>query len=99
MPPSQSSLLDELEVGLDGSKRQTRISDTAKVTIVVHSAIQRALRVRRFVVAAAEPDEQRADQRQEGDDGEGWARSSSVRPRPNMNQVMSAAAPISMAKA
>jgi hypothetical protein len=27
-----------------GSKRQTRISDTAKVTSVVHSAIQRALR-------------------------------------------------------
>src|SRR5205807_5175066 len=30
--------------GLDGSKRQTRISDTTKVMSVVHSAIQRELR-------------------------------------------------------
>jgi hypothetical protein len=29
--------------GCAGSKRQTRISDTAKVISVVHSAIQRAL--------------------------------------------------------
>jgi len=37
-------LLDELEIRLGGSKRQTRMSETAKVTSVVHSAIQRELR-------------------------------------------------------
>ena len=41
-------LLETLMIGtfsaLDASKRQTRISETAKVTSVVHSAIQRALR-------------------------------------------------------
>ena len=37
-------LLDELELRRAGSKRQTRISETAKVISVVHSATQRALR-------------------------------------------------------
>ena len=35
--------LDELEVGVRGSKRTHRTSDSAKTTRVVHSAIQRAL--------------------------------------------------------
>ena len=38
--------------GEPGSKRQTSTSDTAKVTSVVHSATQRALRVAGLVVAA-----------------------------------------------
>ena len=85
--------------GCAGSKRQTRISDTAKVISVVHSAIQRALRRGGFVVAAADIDQQRADHRQEGNDGENGPGCHHWPPKPNMNQVINPATPISIAKA
>ena len=85
--------------GLAASKRQTRISETAKVTSVVHSAIQRELLLRRLVVAAADIDHQRAEQRQEGDDREDGPGCHHWPPKPNMNQVISPATPISIAKA
>ena len=98
---SQVRLFDELEIRLfAGSKRHTRISDTAKVTSVVHSAIQRALRSRGLVVAARQQiDQQRADQRQEGDDGKDGPGRHHWPPTPNMNQVIRPATPISIAKA
>src|ERR1700744_698019 len=52
-----------------------------------------------FVVAAADVDRQCADQRQEGDDGEDRPGRHYWAPTPNMNQVMSPATPISIAKA
>ena len=69
----------------------------AKVMSVVHSATQRALRTPACVVAQ-EGDEQRAGERQEGDDGEDRPARHPCAPA-NMNQVMNAATPISMAKA
>ena len=68
-----------------------------KVMSVVHSAIQRALRTPASS-SRQQRDEQRAGQRQERDDGEdGPARHQCV--PANMNQVIGAATPISMAKA
>ena len=52
-----------------------------------------------FAVAAHQHDEQRADERQEGGDGEDRPAHHQPTPPANMNQVMSAATPISMAKA
>ena len=82
-----------------GSKRQTSTSDTSEgdergperdPARVALDGIRSSPR--------STTDEQRADQRQEGDDGEdGPARHQ--RTPANMNQVISAAAPISMAKA
>jgi hypothetical protein len=69
------------------------------VISVVHSAIQRALRATVGLVVAAHIDQQRADQRQEGDDGEDGPSPSSLASPPNMNQVIKAATPISIAKA
>ncbi len=69
----------------------------ANVISVVHSATQRALRTPASIVAQ-EGDEQRAGERQEGDDGEDRPARHQCGPA-NMNQVISAATPISMAKA
>src|SRR5581483_5392375 len=44
VPASQALRSTNWNSGEPGSKRQTRMSDMAKVTSVVHSAIQRALR-------------------------------------------------------
>ena len=67
-PPSHGRFSRNWKSADDGSKRQTRISEIAKVISVVHSATQRALRDAGFVVAQ-ERDEHRAGDRQEGDDG------------------------------
>ena len=85
--------------GCAGSKRQTRISDTAKVISVVHSAIQRALRCAASSLPRLSIDQQRADHRQEGDDGENGPGCHHWPPTPNMNQVIKPATPISIAKA
>ena len=53
-----------------GSKRHTSISDTAKVTSVVHSAVQRALRFTTSSSPLQREDEQHAEDRQERRDRE-----------------------------
>ena len=74
-------------------------SETTKVTSVVQQRDVVDVAPRRLVVAADDEDEQRADERQEGDDRRGSA-SGHRRPHPaNISQVISAATPISMAKA
>ena len=45
VPPSQGRFSMNWNSGVVGSKRQTRISEIAKVISVVQSAIQRALRL------------------------------------------------------
>ena len=45
VPPSQGLRSTNWNSGEAASKRQTRTSDTANVTIVVHNATQRALRL------------------------------------------------------
>ncbi len=45
VPPSQGRFSMNWNSGVLGSKRQTRISEIAKVISVVQSAIQRALRL------------------------------------------------------
>ena len=96
---SQVAFSTNWKSALAASKRQTRISDTAKVTSVVHSAIQRELRC----AASSSPrlmiDRQRADDRQEGDDRKDGPGCHHWPPKPNMNQVISPATPISIAKA
>ena len=52
-PPSQSMLLDQLETRIGGSKPAHTISDRTKVTMVVTSAIQRALALGSSRMAAA----------------------------------------------
>ena len=54
---------------------------------------------RDLVVAADDQDQQRADQRQEGDDGEDRPVAHREPHAANISQVISAATPISMAKA
>ena len=54
---------------------------------------------RGLVVAAADIDHQRAENRQEGDDGENGPGCHHWPPKPNMNQVINPATPISIAKA
>ena len=44
VPPSHGRFSTNWKSAVDGSKRQTRMSETAKVISVVHSATQRALR-------------------------------------------------------
>ena len=74
-------------------------SDRANTTSVVHSAAQRMLFLARSSVAARNhQNESGADQRQEGQAGENAETEHQCAP-PTRYQVMSAATPISMAKA
>ena len=91
-------LFDELKLGDAGSKRQTRISEIANVISVVHNAIQRALRLSasprsRISMMNSAPASGR--KRRDGEDRPAHI----TDPPANMNQVISAATPISMAKA
>jgi hypothetical protein len=45
LPPSHACFSTNWKSAEAGSKRQTRISETMKVMSVVHSAVQRALRM------------------------------------------------------
>ena len=68
--PSHGCFSTNWNSGEVGSKRHTITSEMAKVTSVVHIATQRAVPLASAVVAAHQHDEQRAEQRQEGDDRE-----------------------------
>ena len=52
-----------------------------------------------LALAAQDHDHQRSHDRQEGDDGKDWPGCHYWPPKPNMNQVISPATPISIAKA
>ena len=101
LAPSQAPRLDELEARVElGSNWTSSTSESAKVTSVVHSAIQRALLTVRLVVAA---DSSRMNSAPTSGRKVTRERSGQLdhqrTPAANMNQVTSAATPISMAKA
>ena len=98
--PSQAAFSTNWKRGGRMSKPRHRNSESAKVTSVVHSAMIAGVAVRALALAAHEQDQERADQRQEGDGGEDRPVDQSRAALPaKMIQVTSAATPISMAKA
>ena len=70
MPPSQARCSTNWNCAVVGSKSRHSTSDSAKVTSVVHSAMKRALRSAASSSPRKSSDQQRAEQRQEGDGGE-----------------------------
>ena len=97
-PPSQSASSTNWKPGSALSKFHQISSETRKVSTVVAERDVADVARRAALVAADEQDERRADQRQEGDDGEDRPVVISAAPA-NIIQVTRAATPISMAKA
>ena len=97
VPPSQGRFSTNWKSAEAGSKRQTRMSEIAKVMSVVHSATQRALRAPASSSRSMAMNSAPTSGRKVTTERIGQLAISA--PPANMNQVMKAATPISMAKA
>ena len=93
------ALLDELELGRAGVEAPDQDQRHREGDERGPERDPAGVALAGLVVAAQHQDEQRADQRQEGGDGEDRPARHQCAPPANMNQVISAATPISMAKA
>ena len=92
-------LFDELEIRIGGIEAPDQDQRHRKGDQRGPQRDPARIAPRGLVVAAADIDHQRAEHRQEGDDGEDGPGCHHWPPKPNMNQVISPATPISIAKA